>query len=49
MISQRHVGFRSLTDNIDTTTASGRMFLHMMGALSRNSSAISSARERMQG
>jgi DNA invertase Pin-like site-specific DNA recombinase len=29
------VGFRSLTDNIDTTTASGRMFFHMMGALAQ--------------
>ena len=32
-LEERKVGFRSLTDNIDTTTASGRMFFHMMGAL----------------
>jgi DNA invertase Pin-like site-specific DNA recombinase len=29
------VGLRSLTDNIDTTTASGRMFFHIMGALAQ--------------
>ena len=29
------IGLRSLTDNIDTTTASGRMFFHMMGALAQ--------------
>ncbi len=27
------VGFRSLSDPIDTTTAGGRLVLHMMGAL----------------
>ena len=31
----RGIGMRSLTDNIDTTTASGRMFFHMMGALAQ--------------
>ena len=34
-LEERKVGFRSLTDNIDTTTASGRMFFHMMGALAQ--------------
>ena len=27
------MGLRSLQENIDTTTASGRLFFHMMGAL----------------
>lgn len=34
-LEMKKVGFRSLTDNIDTTTASGRMFFHMMGALAQ--------------
>jgi DNA invertase Pin-like site-specific DNA recombinase len=51
----RHIGFRSLTDNIDTTTASGRMFFHMMGALAqferdlireRTNAGLRAARER---
>lgn len=29
----RHVGFRSLTEAIDTTTAGGRLVFHVMGAL----------------
>src|SRR6266581_9548018 len=54
-LEQRHVGFRSLTDNIDTTTASGRMFFHMMGALAqferdlireRTMAGLKAARER---
>ena len=35
VLEKKSVGFRSLTDNIDTTTASGRMFFHMMGALAQ--------------
>jgi len=27
------VGFRSLTESIDTTTATGRLVLHLLGAL----------------
>jgi DNA invertase Pin-like site-specific DNA recombinase len=54
-LEQRHVGFRSLTDNIDTTTASGRMFFHMLGALAqferdlireRTNAGLKAARER---
>jgi Resolvase, N terminal domain len=46
---------RSLTDNIDATTASGRMFFHMMGALAqferdlireRTNAGFKAARER---
>lgn len=29
----RGIGFRSLQENIDTTTASGKLFLHIFGAL----------------
>lgn len=29
----REVGFKSLQENIDTTTASGKLFLHIFGAL----------------
>src|SRR5712691_8575865 len=54
-LEERKVGFRSLTDNIDTTTASGRMFFHMMGALAqferdlireRTIAGLKAARER---
>jgi DNA invertase Pin-like site-specific DNA recombinase len=34
-LEKQKVGLRSLTDNIDTTTASGRMFFHIMGALAQ--------------
>lgn len=33
MLNQRGVGFRSLTESIDTTSASGRLTLHVFGAL----------------
>jgi DNA invertase Pin-like site-specific DNA recombinase len=29
----RGIGFRSLTENIDTTTAGGRLTFHIFGAL----------------
>ena len=32
-MGEKGVGFRSLSDNIDTTTAGGRLYFHMMGAL----------------
>lgn len=32
-LEQRRVGFRSLTENIDTTTPSGRLVFHIFGAL----------------
>lgn len=32
-LTARGVGFRSLTENIDSTTAGGRLFLHIFGSL----------------
>lgn len=32
-LGEREVGFQSLTESIDTTTAGGRLVFHMMGAL----------------
>jgi DNA invertase Pin-like site-specific DNA recombinase len=32
-LADRGVGFRSLTESIDTTTANGRLFFSVMGAL----------------
>jgi DNA invertase Pin-like site-specific DNA recombinase len=32
-LGKMNVGFRSLTESIDTTTAGGRLILHVMGAL----------------
>lgn len=33
MFNDRGIGFKSLQENIDTTTASGKLFLHIFGAL----------------
>jgi len=32
-LAERHVGFRSLTEGFDTTTAGGRLLFNIMGAL----------------
>lgn len=34
-LERRGIGFRSLTEGIDTTTPSGRLVMHMMGALAQ--------------
>jgi DNA invertase Pin-like site-specific DNA recombinase len=34
-LEKRGIHFKSLTDNIDTTTASGRFFFHVMASLSQ--------------
>lgn len=33
LLEQRHIGFRSLTENIDTTTAGGKLVFHIFGSL----------------
>lgn len=33
LFNDRDVGFKSIQENIDTTTASGKLFLHIFGAL----------------
>jgi DNA invertase Pin-like site-specific DNA recombinase len=33
MLSKREIGFRSLTENIDTTSSGGRLIFHVFGAL----------------
>jgi DNA invertase Pin-like site-specific DNA recombinase len=32
-LQERHIAFRSLKENIDTSTATGRLFFHLVGAL----------------
>src|SRR5438477_7399478 len=32
-LSQRHIGFKSLTESIDTTTSGGKLIFHIFGAL----------------
>jgi DNA invertase Pin-like site-specific DNA recombinase len=32
-LNTRHIGLRSLTENIDTTTPGGRLIFHVFGAL----------------
>ncbi|MEO5968380.1 MAG: recombinase family protein [Bdellovibrionia bacterium] len=33
IFDEKKIGFKSLQENIDTTTASGKLFLHLFGAL----------------
>jgi DNA invertase Pin-like site-specific DNA recombinase len=33
LLSEREIGFRSLTENIDTTSSGGRLIFHVFGAL----------------
>src|SRR5919202_2006352 len=32
-LQQRHIGFKSITENIDTTTPGGKLIFHVFGAL----------------
>lgn len=55
LLEERKVGFRSLTENIDTTTSGGRLIFHIFGALAefersiireRTTAGLIAARER---
>jgi DNA invertase Pin-like site-specific DNA recombinase len=39
-LDDRGIGFRSLTENIDTTTAAGRLLMHILGALAEFERAL---------
>lgn len=45
-LGERGIGFRSLTEGIDTTTAQGKLVFHMMGALAEFERALISERTR---
>ncbi len=48
-LDERGVGFRSLRESIDTTTAGGRLVFHLFGALAQFSSGRSSGTARWPG
>jgi DNA invertase Pin-like site-specific DNA recombinase len=45
-LGAKGAGFRSLSENIDTTTAGGRLVFHMMGALAEFERSLISERTR---
>jgi DNA invertase Pin-like site-specific DNA recombinase len=45
-LAERGVGFRSLSESIDTTTAGGRLIFHVMGALAEFERALIAERTR---
>lgn len=45
-LEEREIGFRSLSEAIDTTTAGGRLYFHMMGALAEFERSLISERTR---
>jgi DNA invertase Pin-like site-specific DNA recombinase len=45
-LDNRHIGFKSLTENIDTTTSGGKLIFHIFGALAEFERDI--IRERTQ-
>src|SRR3954452_6487371 len=54
-LAARHIGFKSLTESIDTTTSGGKLIFHIFGALAefernlireRTSAGLIAARER---
>ncbi len=46
ILEKRGIGFRSLTENIDTTTPSGRLIFHLFGSLAKFERDL--IRERVQ-
>src|ERR687892_994971 len=55
MLDERKIGFKSLTENIDTTTSGGKLIFHIFGALAefernlireRTQAGLTAARER---
>ncbi|NKJ40304.1 recombinase family protein [Rhizobium sp. SG570] len=45
-LGQRHIEFRSLTENIDTSSSGGRLVFHIMGALAEFERSLISERTR---
>lgn len=45
-LHQRNIHFKSLTDNVDTSTASGRFFFHMMASLAQMEKELLAERTR---
>jgi DNA invertase Pin-like site-specific DNA recombinase len=54
-LEERSIGFKSLTENIDTTTSGGKLIFHIFGALAefernlireRTTAGLTAARER---
>lgn len=45
-LGERDIGFRSLSESIDTTSASGRLLFHIMGALAEFERALIAERTR---
>lgn len=45
-LNEQSIGFRSMSETIDTTTAGGRLVFHMMGALAEFERALISERTR---
>lgn len=58
ILEQREIGLQSLTENIDTTSAGGKLVFHLFGSLAeferslireRTLAGLASARERNPG